>query len=97
MDLVFSSEVGTLMNTQTCVENSASSAKLRESENGRHTRCATPRSLCSPMAGVPIESLADLAGHTTTRTTATVYRHRITPVVDAGTEIAESILAKKKA
>jgi integrase len=33
--------------------------------------------------GVPLEKLADLAGHSSTRMTAEVYRHRVAPSVDA--------------
>ena len=97
MDLVFSSEVGTLKNHSNLRREFS---KLCEVAGiGKWTPYEMRHTAISVLSdgGVPIESLADLAGHTTTRTTATVYRHRITPVVDAGTEIAESILAKKKA
>jgi integrase len=34
--------------------------------------------------GVPLEELADALGHSTTRMTYAVYRHRLTPAVNAG-------------
>jgi integrase len=34
-------------------------------------------------AGVPLEEVADVLGHTSTRVTSSVYRHRTTPVVEA--------------
>lgn len=43
-------------------------------------------------AGVPIEELADLAGHRDSRMTQTVYRHRLVDSVDAGAEKANEIL-----
>ena len=42
--------------------------------------------------GVPIEQLADLAGHKDARTTMAVYRHQLGSVVDAGSEVAERLL-----
>ncbi|MDA8316364.1 MAG: tyrosine-type recombinase/integrase, partial [Actinomycetota bacterium] len=35
-------------------------------------------------AGVPIETLADLLGHTSTQMLEAVYRHRVRKVVDPG-------------
>jgi integrase len=34
-------------------------------------------------AGVPLEEVADVLGHTSTRVTSSVYRHRTTPTVEA--------------
>ncbi len=34
-------------------------------------------------AGVPLEEVADVLGHTSTRVTSRVYRHRTTSVVEA--------------
>lgn len=34
-------------------------------------------------AGVPLEEIADLLGHSSTRVTSSVYRHRTTPTVEA--------------
>ncbi|MGC8472583.1 MAG: tyrosine-type recombinase/integrase [Acidimicrobiales bacterium] len=35
-------------------------------------------------AGVPIETVADLLGHTTTQMLENVYRHRVRKVIDPG-------------
>jgi len=40
-------------------------------------------------AGVRLEDIADVAGHTTTRMTGRVYRHQITPTITAGKEAME--------
>ena len=45
--------------------------------------------LCA--AGVPIEEVADLAGHSDTRTTMTVYRHPVRPSVSAHVEAMERL------
>jgi integrase len=34
-------------------------------------------------AGTPVQHVADLVGDTTTRMTSSVYRHRLSPSVDA--------------
>ncbi len=34
-------------------------------------------------AGVPLEEIADVLGHATTRVTSQTYRHRTTPTVEA--------------
>ncbi|MCW2620866.1 MAG: integrase family protein, partial [Frankiales bacterium] len=35
-------------------------------------------------AGVPLEEVADVLGHTSTRVTSATYRHRTTPTIEAG-------------
>ncbi len=45
----------------------------------RHRR---PASLLSA-AGVPLGEVADVLGHTSTRVTSSVHRHRATPTVEA--------------
>jgi integrase len=42
-------------------------------------------------AGVPIEKIARLVGHTGTATTKTVYRKQIRPVVIGGAEVMDSL------
>jgi integrase len=46
-------------------------------------------------AGVPIDQLADLAGHRDATTLLSVYRHDISPAVDAGSTIAADIFTPK--
>jgi hypothetical protein len=40
---------------------------------------------------VPIELVADLMGHTTTRTTEAVYRHNVLPAATAAVEAMEQL------
>jgi integrase len=40
-------------------------------------------------AGVPLERISRLVGHSDTITTETVYRHQIRPVVQGGAEIMD--------
>jgi integrase len=47
-------------------------------------------SLCSA-AGVRLEDVADMLGHTTTRMTSQVYRHQVTPTISAGKEAMERL------
>lgn len=75
---------------------------------GRHCRCGPrPRRLdaartaaqlrlpTSSDAGVPIEKIARLVGHTGTTTTETVYRKQIRPVVTGGAEITDSLFPRR--
>ncbi len=44
-------------------------------------------------AGVPLEEIADLLGHASTRVTSATYRHRTTPTVEAGAGPMNEILS----
>ena len=46
-------------------------------------------------AGVPIEKIARLVGHTGTTTTETVYRKQIRPVVIGGAEVMDCLFPKR--
>ena len=41
--------------------------------------------------GVPIEEIARLAGHSTTRTTELVYRRELRPVITTGAEVMDKV------
>jgi hypothetical protein len=45
-------------------------------------------------AGIPIEKIARLVGHTRTTTTETVYRKQIRPVVMGGTEVMDNLFPR---
>jgi integrase len=45
-------------------------------------------------AGVPIERISRLVGHSDTSTTETVYRHQIRPVVQGGAEIMDRVFPR---
>ncbi|MGO9501898.1 MAG: tyrosine recombinase XerC [Streptosporangiaceae bacterium] len=42
--------------------------------------------------GVPVEEIARLAGHSSSRTTELVYRHELRPVLTAGAEVMDRLL-----
>ena len=42
-------------------------------------------------AGVPIEKIARLVGHSDTTTTETIYRKQIRPVITGGAEVMDLI------
>jgi len=47
--------------------------------------------------GVPIERIADLAGHAAgSRVTEQVYRHQLKPVLTEGAEVMEEALRPKR-
>jgi hypothetical protein len=48
-------------------------------------------------AGVPIEKIARIVGHTGTTTTETVYRKQIRPVVIGGAEIINGLFPRRDA
>ena len=43
-------------------------------------------------AGVPLEEVADVLGHASTRVTSATYRHRTTPTIEAGANIMDQLL-----
>jgi integrase len=45
--------------------------------------------------GVPVEEIARLAGHTSTRTTEIVYRRELRPILTTGAEIMDTIFKPK--
>lgn len=47
--------------------------------------------------GMPLQDIADLVGHSGTRTTETVYRHQLTPVITKGATAMEGILKTARA
>jgi integrase len=46
-------------------------------------------------AGVPIERISRLVGHSDTTTTETVYRHQIRPVVQGGAEVMDQVFPRR--
>ena len=95
LDLVFPNEIGGLVDpanlrrslAKLCYEARVERVTPYEL---RHTAV----SLFSD-GGVPIEQLADLAGHKDVRTTMAVYRHQISTVVDGGSDNADEILRRR--
>jgi len=96
-DLVFASRVGTALyagNVRRSFRSVTAAAGLDPAD-------WTPRELRHSFvslmsdAGVPIEKIARLVGHTGTTTTETVYRKQIRPVVTGGAEVMDSLFPKR--
>jgi integrase len=46
--------------------------------------------------GVPVEEIARLAGHASSRTTEVIYRRELRPVITTGAEIMDQIFQPKQ-
>lgn len=42
-------------------------------------------------SGVAVEEIAHLAGHASSRTTETIYRHELRPVITTGADVMDTI------
>ena len=98
-DLVFASRVGTALwagNVRRSFRTVLAAAGLDPAE-------WTPRELRHSFvslmsdAGVPIEQIGRLVGHTGTTTTETVYRKQIRPVVTGGAAVMDSLFPRRDA
>jgi integrase len=92
--LVFTPSIGTEMdshNIRRSMRRLTRAAGLGESWTPRELR-HTFVSIASE-AGVPIEEIAALAGHSTTRTTELVYRKELRPVLRTGATVMGELLA----
>jgi hypothetical protein len=47
--------------------------------------------------GVPVEEIARLAGHASSRTTEVIYRRQLRPVITTGAEVMDQIFRPKLA
>src|ERR1035441_9259530 len=97
-DLVFASRKGTTL----YAGNVRRSFRLVLAAAGLDSADWTPRELRHSFvslmsdAGVPIEKIARLVGHTGTTTTETVYRKQIRPVVMGGAEAMDSLFPRRE-
>jgi integrase len=98
-DLVFASRVGTAL----LAGNVRRSFRAVLATAGLDPADWTPQELRHSFvslmsdAGVPIEKIARLVGHTGTTTTETVYRKQIRPVVVGGAGVMDSLFPKRDA
>jgi integrase len=46
--------------------------------------------------GVPVEEIAQLAGHASSRTTEMIYRRELCPVITTGAEVMDQIFRPKQ-
>ncbi len=96
-DLVFASRVGTVL----YAGNVRRSFRTVLAAAGLNPADWTPRELRHSFvslmsdAGVPIEQIARLVGHTGTSTTETVYRKQLRPVVMGGAAVMDSLFPKR--
>jgi len=92
--LVFTTSIGTELdshNIRRSMRRLTKAAGMGESWTPRELR-HTFVSIASE-AGVPIEEIAALAGHSTTRTTELVYRKELRPVLRTGATVMGELLA----
>ncbi len=96
-DLVFASAVGTKLdaaNVRRSFRKVIAAAGLNPAE-------WTPRELRHSFvsllsaAGVPVERIARLVGHSGTATTELVYRKQIRPVITGGAEVIDSLFPRR--
>jgi integrase len=93
-DLVFSTSIGTPLdaaNVRRAFKKTTKAAGLGEDWTPRELRTSFV-SLMSD-SGVPVEEIARLVGHTSSRTTEVVYRRELRPVITTGAEVMDKILA----
>ena len=96
-DLVFASRVGTAL----LAGNVRRSFRTVLAAAGLDPADWTPRELRHSFvslmsdAGVPIEKIARLVGHTGTTTTETVYRKQIRPMIVGGAEVMDSLFPQR--
>jgi site-specific recombinase XerD len=92
--LVFASRVGTPLTANNVIRAFrliTKKAGLREDWVPREMRHTFVSVLSA--SGVPVESIAQLAGHDRTATTESVYRHEIRPALIQGAEVMDKIFA----
>lgn len=96
-DLVFASRIGTALSAG----NVRRSFRTVATAAGLNADDWTPRELRHSFvslmsdAGVPIEKIARLVGHTGTTTTETVYRKQIRPVITGGAEVMDQLFPER--
>jgi integrase len=93
-DLVFSSSVGTALdaaNVRRAFKKITTAAGL--GDNWKPLDLRTSFVSLMSGSGVPVEEIARLVGHTSTRTTEVVYRRELRPVITTGAEVMDKIFS----
>ena len=93
-DLVFCTSLGTPLdaaNVRRTFKKITKAAALGDDWTPRELRTSFV-SLMSD-SGVPVEEIARLVGHTSSRTTEVVYRRELRPVITTGAEVMDKILS----
>ena len=85
------------MSRTTCGGTSAGSP-LRPGLGARWVPKELRTSFVSMMSyqGVPVEEIARLAGHASSRTTEVIYRRELRPVIATGAEVMDQIFRPKQ-
>lgn len=97
--LVFPSSVGTPMDRHNVLRSFRAAVKAA----GLNPKEWTPRELRHSFvslmsdAGVPIEKISQLVGHSGTAVTEKIYRHQLRPVVTGGAKIMDRLFEPKGA
>ncbi len=81
--LVFTSDIGTLIDPSNFRRSLSTLTEKAGLGTWHPTELRHSAVSLLSAAGVPLEQVADVMGHTTTRMTAEVYRHPVTPTIDA--------------
>ena len=93
-DLVFSTSVGTPLdaaNVRRAFKKITKAAGL--GDNWKPLELRTSFVSLMSDSGVPVEEIARLVGHTSTRTTEVVYRRELRPVITTGAEVMDKIFS----
>jgi site-specific recombinase XerD len=93
--LVFCTAAGTPLdaaNVRRAFKKITNAAGLGEDWTPRELRTSFV-SLMSD-SGVPVEEIARLAGHSSSRTTEVVYRRELRPVITTGAEVMDNIFSR---
>jgi integrase len=94
LGMVFSSSVGMPLdaaNVRRAFKKITNSAGL--GDNWKPLELRTSFVSLMSGSGVPVEEIARLVGHTSTRTTEVVYRRELRPVITTGAEVMDKIFA----
>jgi hypothetical protein len=62
---------------------------------GRLTNCGTPPVSVLSDAGVPLEEISRLVGHSRTTVMELVYRHQLKPVIQTGAAVMDQLFRKQ--
>jgi integrase len=95
-DLVFATRTGTALdatNVRREFRATCTAAGIGPGWTPRELRHSFVSLMSS--TGVPVEEIARLAGHTSTRTTEIVYRRELRPILTTGAEIMDTIFKPK--
>jgi site-specific recombinase XerD len=96
-DLVFCTSLGTPLdaaNVRRSFKKITNSAGL--GRNWKPLELRTSFVSLMSESGVPVEEIARLVGHTSSRTTEVVYRRELRPVITAGAEVMDKIFSGQR-